>query len=146
MDYQPTSLGAFGLDWEKATGDDAVAREVVAFLQDQRVLYDQHDSLDILGCIASANKSRTFLTDELMKARTGESLAAGLRAMRAALRTFIDTTGPDGRNVRGHSEDDSDLFSRALGTLHALISMYLAVIVDQYGIEIRPEFAKNLRA
>jgi hypothetical protein len=99
---------------------------------------------DELECVASAIKSRAFLTEELANAGVGESLGDSLRAMRAALRTFVDAAGPDARNFRGNSGRSTDIFSRALETLQALVGLHLATIVDQYAIRIEPELAEIL--
>jgi hypothetical protein len=145
VDYRPTSAGAPGvsLGWEKAPGDDKVAREVVAFLKDQRMPFSRRHHEDELECVASAIKSRAFLTEELANAGVGESLGDSLRAMRAALRTFVDA-GRDARNFRGNSGRATDIFSRALETLQALVGLHLATIVDQYAIRIEPELAEIL--
>ena len=146
MSYRPIGPGVSGVsrDWEQIPGDAEVAREVVEFFKDQRMLFGKASLWDELECVAVAIKSRTFLTEELAKARVGSSLAHRMRAMRAALRTFMDAAGPDARNFRGLSGRGTDLYGRAHETLRALLGLHLRIVVDQYAIEIEPDLAEIL--
>jgi hypothetical protein len=79
-----------------------VARRVVTFLEDRRLLFGKRHAEDELECVHSAVMSRAFLTEEPTKAKAGKSLSDSLRAMRAAFRQFVDAAGPNARNFRGH--------------------------------------------
>jgi hypothetical protein len=57
---------------------------------------------DEMYCVGSANSMRHFLTSELFRVRAGRSLATSIRAIRAALREFVDAAGPGARNFRHH--------------------------------------------
>ena len=45
MPYRPTGAGAFGfsLNWEKVPGDKEVARRVILYLEDRRLLFGLGD-------------------------------------------------------------------------------------------------------
>ena len=146
MPYRPTGAGAFGfsLNWEKVPGDKEVALRVVTFLEDRRLLFGERHSEDELDCVHSAVDIRRFLTEELTKAKPGRSLAESLRAMRAAMRAFVEAAGPNARNFRYHHGHMTDPFSLALGELRGLIGLHLAVIAHQYGIEVEPDLARIL--
>ena len=146
MNHRPTGAASspVSLNWEKGPGDAEVAQRTITFLVDQRMLFGRRHHGDELECVTAAIKSRAFLTEELAKAEMGNSLARSLRAMRAALRTFIDAAGRDARNFRGHSGKSTDLYSRALESLRAIVGLHLAIIVDQYAIAIEPGLAKIL--
>jgi hypothetical protein len=147
MIYRPTGLGAFGfsINWEKVPGDEEIARRVVTFLEDRRVLFGQRHYEDELDCVNSAIEIRAFLTDELAKTKAGRSLADSLRAMRAAFRRFVDAAGPNARNFRRHSgPPGAHQFSTALENLRALVGLHLAVIADRYGLEIEGDLAEIL--
>jgi hypothetical protein len=146
MAYRPTGLGAFGfsVNWEKVPGDEDVARRVVTFLEDRRLLFGERHVEDELHCVRSAIEIRRFLTDELTKAKPGRSLAESLRAMRVAMRSFVDAAGPDARNFRYHHGHMTDRFSLALGELRSRVGLHLAVIADQYDIEVEPDLAQIL--
>jgi hypothetical protein len=146
MSYRPTGIGAFGfsLNWEKVPGDVKVARRVVTFLEERRLLFGDNHSEDELPCVRSALEIRRYLYDELAKAKPGKSLEQSMRAMRAAMRAFIDAAGPNAVNFRYHHAHMTDSFSLALGELRSLIGLHLAVIVDQYGIDLDDELAQIL--
>jgi hypothetical protein len=57
------------------------------------------------------------------------------------MRAFVDAAGPEARNFRYHSGHMTDSFSLALGELRSRIGLQLAVIADQYGIDIEPDLA-----
>jgi hypothetical protein len=130
MPYRPTGIGAFGfsLNWETVPGDDEIAQRVITYLEDRRLLFGTRHSGDELHCVRSANEIRHFLTAELTNARTGHSLAQSLRAMRTALRAFVDAAGPNANSFRFHDPKQTDRFSLALGELQTLIGLHVAVI------------------
>jgi hypothetical protein len=144
MTYRPTGVGAFGfsLNWEKVPGDEDVARRVITFLEDRRLLFGVRHSEDELECVHSAIEIRHFLTEELTKAKPGRSLAESLRAVRTAMRAFVDAGGPGARNFRYHDGYMTDQFSMALGELRSRVGLHLAVIADQYGIEVEPDLKR----
>jgi hypothetical protein len=146
MPYRLTGIGGLGLsiNWEKVPGDEDVARRVIAFLEDRRLLFGKRHSEDEMYCVKSANEIRHFLTDELSHAKAGKSLAQSLRAMRAALRAFVDAAGRDGRNFTYHRGLMTDEFSLALGELRSLVGLQVAVIADQYDIEVEDGLAQIL--
>jgi hypothetical protein len=146
MTYQPTGVGAFGfsLNWEKVPGDEDVARRVVTVLEDRRLLFGERHSEDEMHCVHSAIEIRKLLTDELARAKPGRSLAESLRAMRTAMRAFVDAAGPEARNFRYHYGNQTDRSSLALGELRSLVGLHLAVIADRYGIEVEPDLARIL--
>jgi hypothetical protein len=146
MPYQPTGAGAFGfsLNWEKVPGDKDIARRVITFLEDRRLLFGERHFEDELHCVRSAIEIRRFLSDELTRARPGRSLEQSLRAIRTAMRAFVDSAGPDAVNFRYHNGHMTDPFSLALGELRSLVGLHLAVITDQYDIEIEDDLAQIL--
>jgi hypothetical protein len=85
-----------------------------------------------------------FLTAEMSNARAGRSLAQSLRATRAAVRAFVDAAGPDARNFRYRHGQMTDAFSLALGELRSLVGLQVALIADQYDLEVEYELAQIL--
>jgi hypothetical protein len=146
MPYRPTGVGAFGfsLNWEKVPGDEQIARRVITYLEDRRLLFGIRHSGDELHCVHSANEIRRFLTAELSNAKTGRYLAQSLRAMRTALRVFVDAAGPNASDFRFHDPTQTDIFSLALGELQTLIGLHVAVIADQYDIEVEDDLTRIL--
>lgn len=146
MSYRLTGIGAFGfsLNWDKVPGDAQVARRVVNFLEERRLLFGDSHSEDELLCVRLAIEIRRFLYDEIARAKPGKSLEQSMRAMRAAMRAFIDAAGPNAVNFRYHNGHLADSFSLALGELRSLIGLHLAVIADQYGIDMEDELEQIL--
>ena len=144
MTYRPTGVGAFGfsLNWEKVPGDEDVARRIITFLEDRRLLFGERHSDDELECVHSAIEIRHFLTEELTKAKPGRSLAESLRAVRTAMRAFVEAGGPRARNFRYHDGHMTNQFSMALGELRSRVGLHLAVIADQYGTEVESDLKR----
>ena len=71
MPYRPTGIGGFGfsVNWEKVPGDEEVARQVITFLEDRRLLFGKRHSEDELDCVQSVIEIRRELTDELSACR-----------------------------------------------------------------------------
>ena len=48
MPYRPTGIGGFGfsVNWEKVPGDEEVARQVITFLEDRRLLFGKRHGED----------------------------------------------------------------------------------------------------
>lgn len=140
MPYHLTGAGAFGfsLNWESAPSEKNVARRVITFLEDRRLLFGRRHQEDEMHCVSSAIEIRSFITEEIANAKPGKSLEASLRAIRAAMRSFLDAAGPNARNFRFRYEHHytTDPFSLALGELRTLVGLHLAVIADQYAIEV----------
>jgi hypothetical protein len=146
MPYRPTGIGGFGfsINWEKVPGDEDVAREVIAFLEDRRLLFGKRHAEDEMYCVASANDIRRFLTSELFQAKAGRSLATSIRTIRAALREFVDAAGPEARNFRYHHGAMTDEFSLALGELRSRVGLQAALIAYHYDIEVEDDLAQIL--
>lgn len=100
---------------------------------------------DEMHCVRSANEIRHFLTGVLGEAKAGNSLAMSIRAMRTALRAFVDAAGPNGDNFRyRRSTAMTDEFSLALGELRSRIGLHIALIADHYNIEVEEKLAEIL--
>lgn len=135
-----------GAAWEYTESDKKIARAVVAFLEDRRVLFGDRHCEDERFCIHSTIAIRAFLTDQITKAKSGKSLEASLRAMRAAYRKLVTVGGPDGDDffANGRYYRTADLFGLALGDLRTSIGHQLAAILARYNIEVEEEFASIL--
>lgn len=149
MGYELTGIGLplGSIQWQKTPGDRQVARSVITFLEDRRVLFGDRHIEDEGHCIASVLEIRTFLTEQITNAKPGNDLASSLRAMRAACRKFLDLGGPHGRHFnRSNNPYEADGFSLALGDLRTAIGYQVAIVLTQYPMEIEPELASILPA
>jgi hypothetical protein len=139
------SVLGIGVNWERTAGDEAVARAVMTFLEDRRLLFGDRHVEDEGHCVASALESRKFLTDQITVASPGKPLEATLKAMRAAFRQFVERGGPHGHNFQhAHHSHQTDPFSLALGDLRSRVGEQLARIAWRYDIEIDQELARIL--
>lgn len=146
MGYELSGLSGFGfgISWKKTASDRAIARRVVTFLEDRRLLFGERHLEDELHCVASALQIRAYLTEEIAQAKPGKELTACLRAIRAACRKFVEAAGPHGRNFREHPGYGHDPFFLALGDLRTGIGYQLAAILSQYPQDIEEGLATIL--
>jgi len=111
----------FGVSWKAPETERSVAKRVVAFLEDRRVLYSPSEMEVPAHCVQSVLEIRRSLTAEISKREEKTEISASLRAMRAACRKFLDTVQADeGRIIRfgadrGHYA--SWTFNGALGEM-----------------------------
>ena len=147
MPYRPTGIGGFGfsINWEKFPGDEEVARRMITFLEDRRVLFGKRHGEDEQYCVDSANRIRDFTTDQLTHAKAGKSLATSIRAIRTAVRAFVEAAGPRARNFSYRRDGAmTDEFSLALGELRSRVGLHVALIAYHYGIQVEDELQQIL--
>jgi hypothetical protein len=137
------STPIFGLQWEPPTSDVAVAREVIVFLEDRRVLYSAFDAEVPEHVTASIFEIRHFMTEMLRRGGVGRELVDSLSAMRAACRKFIQTMD-DGR-ARLVIPTPSDMiqggttswaFNQNLGEFRGVFGVHVAQLAVRYGIDV----------
>lgn len=136
------STPIFGLQWEPPIIDRDVARRVVAYLEDRRVLYDLYQAETPEWCVKSVLEMRAFLTEVLGQGRIADELVESLRAMRAACRKFLGSIpfDEDGKPLA----DIRDLmwgmegwqFNQALGALRGVFGIHVAQLAVKYGIDV----------
>ncbi|GIF53475.1 hypothetical protein DFJ67_1176 [Asanoa ferruginea] len=126
-----------GIQWETVDGDKDVARRVINFLEDRRLLFGDRHMEDSMHCIRSAIEIRQMLTREMNASKPGETLEHSLRAMRAACRKFVDAAGPDAENfTRRLLPQEAGNFGLALGDLRTSIGVQIALIAEQFGLSV----------
>jgi len=151
------SSPVFGVSWQPPAPDVAIARRVIAFLEDRRVLYVPYEVEIPEHCIESVIRIRDFLTSLLGEHAMGKDLEVSLRNMRAACRKFMTgvdtwTGGAIGRTVgildtkagtytsippTGIHMDDVN-FNQALGELRGVFGILLGLLAIKYGLDIEP--------
>jgi hypothetical protein len=139
----------FGVSWNPPAAEVTVARRVIAFLEDRRVLFAD-ESIEVLEhCVRSVIEVRRYLTSEIQQLTEGE-LCSSLRAMRAACRKFLEAVDDrDGIVVRygGHPGHwASWRFGGALGELRGVFGVHIARIAAQNGLDIEDDLARILPA
>ena len=142
------SIPIFGVSWEPSEPEITVARRVVAFLEDRRVLYNDYELEVPEHCVESVMMLREFLTSTLQSLPNQEGLAEHLRAMRAACREFLDDVQEGQRRLIIRSSFDSGprswRFFTSLGKLRSEIGIRLGVLAVMYGLEVEDNLARIL--
>jgi hypothetical protein len=134
------STPIFGVSWNPDNTERDIARKVISYLEDRRVLYAPFDMEYTPHCIQSVLQMREFLTSEIGAAPENTVLLSSLRAMRAACRKFQNQTG-DHRQI---GRFPSGEINGALGELRAAIGIHVARMAVAYGIDVEKELASIL--
>ena len=152
------SVPIFGVSWNPPEAEVAVARRVVAYLEDRRVLYTPFAWEVPEHCVESVLQIRQFLTEVLLSLPDRKGLAEHVRGMRAACREFLTPTAIEHfdpmhgkrprilvpRNVWDRSGPDEWRFWAALGELRSRLGHHLGAIAVMYGLEMEDELATIL--
>jgi hypothetical protein len=145
------SIPVFGVSWTPPEADRAVARRVITFLEDRRVLYVPSEMEVPDYCVRSVLEIRAYLTSELQRIPSEKDLAQSLRAMRTACRKFLDTVQADDlgivvrhANYPGHWA--SWKFNGAVGELRGVFGLHIASIAARYGLDVEDDLAAILPA
>jgi hypothetical protein len=137
------SLPWLGLSWEITGGEAEVARRLIAFLEDRRVLFHERSAEDHRHCLASVQTIRSYLTNEIGTTKPGTGIHESVKLMRAAARRFADSAGPDGAHWRERLTV-VDPFSVAFGDLRVSIGVQLAILAEKYDLTVDRELASIL--
>lgn len=143
------SSPVFGVSWHPPEPEVQVARRVVTFLEDRRVLYVPSEMEVPEHCVQSVLEIRRFLTTELQTLGSGTDLADTLRALRAGCRKFLNTVGARSDIVvfgAHHGHWASWEFNGALGELRGVFGVHLARLAAGYGLDIEGALATILPA
>ena len=144
------SVPIFGVSWSAPEAHRAVAKRVIAYLEDRRVLYNPSYMEMPEHCIQSVVEIRAQLTQEIGDLDADAELAVTLRAMRAACRKFLDTVCPQqGEIIRfgaspGHWA--SWVFNGALGEMRGVFGVHLAILAAKFGLPVENDLAAIIPA
>ena len=144
------SVPVFGIQWNPSEAERVVARRVVTFLEDRRVLYSPSQMEVPSHCVESVLRIRESLTSELGKLDAASDISASLRAMRAACRKFLKTVDVDDRTPiiygaqRGHYA--SWIFNGAVGELRGVFGIHIALLATKHGLDVEDELATIIPA
>jgi hypothetical protein len=143
------STPVFGVSWDPPQAHITIARRVITYLEDRRVLYNPYHLEDPWQCVQSVLDMRKYLTSELGNLAVDEGPAPHLRAMRAACRKFLDSVQEDDggrRPHRRHWGPDGWFFNSAMGELRGGVGMHVAALAAQHGLDVEGDLAATLPA
>ncbi len=136
----------FGISWNPPETDRSIARRVILFLEDKRVLYNPSDLELPRHCVESVIGIREFLTNEMIQAQDNSKLFGYIKAMRIACRKFLNITSSNDRHfldeARYNGNFSSWVFGSALGELRGTFGNMIAQISAAYGIDVEDDLAK----
>lgn len=135
------SCPVFGLSWNPPEPDRQIARRVIAFLENRRVLFSPFEWEMPDHCVHSVIEIRHYLTAELQALDGEKEIAQTLRAMRAACRKFLDDDPSHGR-ARGYAPRWR--LENALGELRGAFGIHIATLAAEYGLDVEDELATIL--
>jgi hypothetical protein len=148
LDSFTTSLPWFSAHWTQKKSDKKIAKVVIAFLEDRRVLFGQWTGEVPTHSLQSVFGIREFLRGQITSEDMGSDLSNTLKAMQAACRRFIDAAGDNGENFSRHRRFTGgltlDAFAIALGDFRATMGFYIAALATQYEIDIHEDLAEIL--
>jgi hypothetical protein len=127
-----------GVSWNPLDLEVTVARRVIIYLQDRRVLYNPYDLEIPEHCVESVLEIRHFLTSELVALDSNSELSKNLQAMQAACRKFLDKQTVHRFRILRSRDDNITMwiFLTALGELRGVFGIHLAQIAAKYGLDI----------
>ena len=142
------SVPIFGVQWNPPEAECLIARRVLAFLEDRRVLYVPSEMEVPHYCVTSVLKIREFLTAELGMIDRQQEIAKNLLAMRADCRKFVSIVdADDGRIIRFGGEQGhcaSWIFNGAVGELRGVFGVHIAQMAACYGLDVEGELSSIL--
>jgi hypothetical protein len=139
------SIPVIGASWQPDESDIKIAKRVIYFLEDRRVLYSPYEWEVPHHCVSSILEIRRMLTDEIAKLSKKKALFNDLQLLRAASRKFLD-------EIQQHNIDTDRpfqmssfsgwVFHSALGELRGSFGIYISKIAISYGIDITGDLSK----
>jgi len=139
------SCPVFGVSWKPPKPDRDIAREILRFLEDRRVLYNPCEMEVPDHCVRSVLEIRKYLTNVLQKIPEKSKLFESLKAMRIACRKFLDSIDVNDqsflRNAGSWGHYASWEFASALGVMRGTFGIMIAQIATSYGIDIEDDLA-----
>ncbi len=132
--------------WVPARADAAIARKVIRFLEDRRMLFNACAEEAPYHCYLSALEIRRTLTEDLAEVTEGTELFKHLTGIRAACRTFLNRapSSEDGFDLHDRYSIRSGQFFIALGELRATIGFHVALMAAKWKINVEQDLARVL--
>jgi len=126
-----------------------VARAVISYLDDRRVLCDPHDVELRHDALQSVFEIHCFLMEKLAKGGIAKELAGVLGAMQAACRKFAAVCSADDERelyLRHSLNHDWErrTFDQALGELRGVFGIHVATLAVRYDLHVPEALATIL--
>jgi hypothetical protein len=130
----------FGVSWTPPEAEIQIAKRIIVFLEDRRVLYNPAEVEMPDRCVESVLKIREFLTHEMGNLSTNSELSQNLKAMRIACRKFLDNIDYRDYDFKDYRFSTNTfqgwIFISAIGELRSTFGIHIAMIAAKYGLEV----------
>lgn len=129
------SCPIFGIQWNAPPIEADVAKNIVLFLEDKRVLFNPADMEDAGHCAQSVSEIRSELTKGLQVLPSHSNLAKSLRRMRKSCQDFSNKLG----NPNFSQFDlpvQTSILERELFKLREKCGVSIAEIAVAYGLDV----------
>ncbi|WP_370626962.1 hypothetical protein [Salinibacterium sp. ZJ450] len=127
------ALASTSLSWEYVQTNKDLARRILVYLEDRRVLY-LNDREDYEACRKSAQDIRNFLTLEIMNVQGGGHLEELLKRIRSAARAFVTAAGQESTNF----SDNHGHFVACLSAFRDAVGAELNWLSMDYQLPLQP--------
>jgi hypothetical protein len=134
------STPLFGLQWTPSVVESDVAREIVVFLEDRRVLYRPDEDEGPSYCRQSVERIREKLTDNLLRFSSSGEINKLLREFRTQCRKFCDEIGSPKFPKLARPVQRS-ILKRELEKLRLVAGKVIGALSISYGIDVEDELA-----
>lgn len=138
--YTGFTCPIFGLQWDASASDTEVARDVVAELEDRRVLYAPIQMEEADRYLQAIGEIRDLLSDPLNDVEYQSPLDNQVRKMRRAARRFIDRVGHSGFDTFVLPVQRS-ILRRELARLREKFGEAVAELSISHGVEVDDDLA-----
>lgn len=131
------SFPIFGISWNPSKSEIEIARNLITFLEDRRVLYVVYELESPNHCAESIIKIREYLTEQLYSLNSKSELSNIFRAMRSACRNFqnnIQNQYYFERNVRDFGMGEKIHFYNKMGEFRATMGILIGKIIVMHGL------------
>src|SRR4051812_10791645 len=139
------SVPIFGISWNPPEPEVAVARRIIAFLENRRVLFNPYHLEVADQCARSVCDVRERLSTEIGQLSDKSELAQHLRGIRAACRKFLDDIGYDAQQGNKPYPVNHTFFAK-LGEFRSTIGIHIAAIPVMHGLDVEGSLAGVLPA
>jgi hypothetical protein len=130
------SVPIFGVSWNPPEPERKVVRDVLVFLEDRRALYNDFAHETEQEVAQSVLQIRSELTGAIRRLSEDAEAASSFRAMRAACREYLTSTGQRHPRFFGSMAE--------LGRLRTIFGVHVAYLAVKYGIDIEGDLATTI--
>ena len=131
------SFPIFGISWKPPDLERKIAKNIIWFSEDRRVLYTDNAPKTALYCYISVNKIRDYLSEKGKDLNSKSELTKSIKGMREACREFQTTLEKfydEDKERNPYSDIPPDVFYRALQHMRNVFGAELGKLSLKYSV------------